>query len=492
MRSKLSPIFAFATLLASACGPSVNGSDDTAGDDDQPETCDPGAVEACYSGPVGSNGVGPCHGGERACLDSGTWGPCGGEVLPTTDTCGDNLDQNCDGTADNPTDEDGDGFSNCDGDCCDTATQGCMEPEKVGPGAIEVAGNELDDDCDGTVDNAVELMCDTGLMSSSSMAMDYAKAIDLCQTATETDGNWGVITARFARADGTGAPNPKQRSIRPDFGATAVQRGSSLAVISTASAAATAHANPAPSNWQSTPHGTGSNYPMDWFMANNSVLPNAPGCPAPLTFPVPFPGFPGSAQANDPVMLELRIRTPQNAQSFSLRTNFMSAEFPEYVCTQFNDFFVVLLDSGWNGAPANPPDKNLAFYVNGTGQRYPVGVNLAHGNTGLFQVCQNGATGCMGDDEGTISTCAGSGELAGTGMEVAESSGAPCQTNPVDQVGGGTGWLTTVGNVNGGEIITLRFAVWDTSDGGYDSLALLDAFEWSLDPSEPGTVIDVD
>ena len=52
--------------------------------------------------------------------------------------------------------------------------------------------------------------------------------------------------------------------------------------------------------------------------------------------------------------------------------------------------------------------------------------------------------------------------------------------------------MTTVGNVNGGEIITLRIALWDTLDGGFDSVALLDAFEGSLDPSEPGTVIDVD
>jgi hypothetical protein len=191
-------------------------------------------------------------------------------------------------------------------------------------------------------------------------------------------------------------------------------------------------------------------------------------------------------------MLELRIRTPANAQSFSLRTNFMSAEFPEYVCTEFNDFFVVLLDSAWSGQPANPADKNLAFYVNGQNMRYPVGVNLAHGNTGLFTVCQNGATGCMGSVAGSINTCAGAGELVGTGMELAETSGAPCQAAPVDQIGGGTGWLTTIGNVNGGEIITLRIALWDTSDPILDSLALMDNFQWSIDPSDPGTVIDVD
>ncbi len=481
-----------AALLAAACGPSSGGNaddDDDGSDGGGVTACTAGTSEACYSGPGGTSGVGPCHGGTRTCLDGGQWGACSGEVLPTADVCGDGVDQNCDGTADNAVDADGDGFTNCDGDCCDSTSEGCEEPAKVGPGAIEVAGNELDDDCDGVVDNEIALMCDTGLASNSSAPLDYARAMDLCATATEADGHWGVISARFTFADGTGAPLPAQRSIRPAFGATAVQHGSSMAVISTANAAATGQTNPAPSSWQSTLHGTGSNYPADWFAANNNTLPNAPGCPAPVTFPIPFPGI---YNANDPIMLELRIRTPANAQSFSLRTNFMSAEFPEYVCTQFNDFFVVLLDSAWSGQPANPTDKNLAFYVNAQNNRYPVGVNLAHGNTGLFTVCQNGATGCMGTVEGTISTCAGSNELVGTGMELAEAGGAPCQNTPIDQIGGGTGWLTTIGNVNGGEIITLRIALWDTSDGQYDSVALIDAFEWSLDPSEPGTVIDVD
>ncbi len=470
-------------LALAACGPSVSGDGDDV-DAGTQETCSPGTQEACYDGTPGTNGVGPCMGGTRQCGDDGFWGACNGQVLPATDTCGNNVDENCDGTADNPVDEDGDGFTNCAGDCCDTAAAGCLEPEKVGPGAIEVAGNELDDDCDGTVDNEVVMECDAGLASNSSAALDYAKAMDLCPQVTEQSHQWGVISAAFTKADGSGAPSAVQRSIRPAFGSTLVQHGDSMVVISTANAAATGQTDPAPASWQSTNLGGSSNFPSDWYAANGSALPNAPGCPAALP---PLFGAP----AKDPVMLTLRIRAPQNAQSFTMRTNFMSAEFPEYVCTSFNDFFVVLLDSQWAGTPANPTDKNLAFYVNGS-MRTPVGVNLAHGNTGLFQVCQNGATGCMGTAEQDITTCVSSSELTGTGFEVAESGGAPCQNDPIDQVGGGTGWLTTGGNVKGGEIITLRIALWDTSDGNFDSLALIDNFQWSLDPSDPGTVIDID
>ena len=57
-------------------------------------------------------------------------------------------------------------------------------------------------------------------------------------------------------------------------------------------------------------------------------------------------------------------------------------------------------------------------------------------------------------------------------------------------LGGGTGWLVTSGNVVGGEIITLRIALWDTSDGIYDSVAIVDNFQWSVDASDPGTVIE--
>jgi hypothetical protein len=47
----------------------------------------------------------------------------------------------------------------------------------------------------------------------------------------------------------------------------------------------------------------------------------------------------------------------------------------------------------------------------------------------------------------------------------------------------------TQGNVVGGETIKLRIAIWDTSDGYYDSVSIIDNFQWSVDVSQPGTVI---
>ena len=54
-------------------------------------------------------------------------------------------------------------------------------------------------------------------------------------------------------------------------------------------------------------------------------------------------------------------------------------------------------------------------------------------------------------------------------------------------VGGGTDWLMLRGNVVPGEIITLRFALWDTGDGIYDSVVILDNFQWSAQPVTTGT-----
>jgi hypothetical protein len=66
---------------------------------------------------------------------------------------------------------------------------------------------------------------------------------------------------------------------------------------------------------------------------------------------------------------------------------------------------------------------------------------------------------------------------------------APGQCDINSLKGGGTGWLTTSGNVQPGETMKLRIAIWDTSDHAYDSLAVIDGFKWSADTSMPGTVI---
>ncbi|WP_437817160.1 MopE-related protein [Sorangium sp. So ce1078] len=60
--------------------------------------CLPDAVVPCYSGPAGTEGVGPCAGGTARCQPDGTQlGPCEGEVLPKPETCVTLIDDDCDG-----------------------------------------------------------------------------------------------------------------------------------------------------------------------------------------------------------------------------------------------------------------------------------------------------------------------------------------------------------------------------------------------------------
>ncbi|MDX2090936.1 MAG: choice-of-anchor L domain-containing protein [Kofleriaceae bacterium] len=453
--------------LVGACGPEGRQGGVATG------TCSPGSKRACYGGLDGTEDVGPCRGGQQACSADALWGPCEGQVVPSQELCGDGVDNNCNGNIDENADLDGDGITTCGGDCCDSTE--CSEPALVNAGAFDAPGNMVDDDCNGVVDDAV-LLCDQNLVSNTTNALDYAKAIDICQTTTMTEKKWGVISAALTLADGAGTPAPISKAIRPRFGTGVLPKGGlNLALLSTGAAAGRGDTNPSFQDFQETPsfegNGTESPFPQDFVAANGGNLPNAPGCPEP-----------SGTIANDPVMLTLTIRVPTNAKSFKLATNFFSSEFPEFTCSAFNDFFVVLLDSAYNGVPANPPDKNLAFYQGGA--KYPVGVNLAHGNTGLFTQCVNGSTGCFGMS-GSISTCTSTSQLAGTGLDSPDPG--TCDANSLQ--GGGTGWLETSGNVNPGEIIKLRIAIWDTSDHILDSIAAIDGFQWSVDPANPGTVI---
>ena len=47
-------------------------------------------------------------------------------------------------------------------------------------------------------------------------------------------------------------------------------------------------------------------------------------------------------------------------------------------------------------------------------------------------------------------------------------------------IGGGTGWITTEAPILPGEVITVQMIVWDSSDGIYDSGAIIDNWRWQM------------
>ena len=438
--------------------------------------CTPNMAIPCYSGPDNTAGVGVCKKGTQTCNAQGTgYGDCIGEVLPSSDDiCGNGLDDNCNNVVDDNPDADGDGFKKCE-ECCDTVGPACLNPNLVNPGAFEVGGNMVDDDCDGQVDNPLP-SCDAGLASNSGTANDYAKAIDLCQFTVENPPQnmkkWGVISSNLQRANGDNSIAANSKSIRQNFGTGGIvpQQNTSMAVFSTGNAAAQNHNNPAYADFQGgVDTGLDVQAPADWLAANGGQFPNAPGCPGA-----------GSATAFDSMMLKIRVRVPTNALSFNVQMHFFSAEWPEYVCTTFNDLFVTLVDAP--GA-MNPADKNIAIYTTPQNQKYPVGVNIAKAAAGLFTECQNGQIACLGNGGNYNNCTAGLGPLANTGFQIPEGG---CGANT--STGGGTGWLKMAGNVVPGAVMEIRFVIWDTGDSAWDSLVLLDDWKWSVQASQPGVM----
>jgi len=309
-------------------------------------------------------------------------------------------------------DNDHDGFTPAQGDCNDN------DP-LVGPMAVEVPNNGIDDDCDGIVDD-VKPPCD-GMLSGKGDAASLAASIGLCDK-------------RFLLSTTLTAADPRAVQILPNYGTNYTPKeGAMIAAMSTGIAA-----REGDKGYVSPQEGT----------AFTAVDPN-PDPNVPVVKNCGQTSQP--TDVNDMTTLELKLRVPQNAKSFSFSFVYDSAEYPEFVCTAYNDTFLAELQS-----KMYPTFQNVSFDSSG----HPITVNNA-----LFTVCNNWTTAETKNCETPGS------ELEGTGYE------KPAGNN---LVGGGTGWLTTTVPVDYLETITLRFIIFDEGDHIYDSAVVLDNFTWSL------------
>jgi hypothetical protein len=324
------------------------------------------------------------------------------------------------------TDHDGDGYAWTQGDCAD------CDPN-INPGAYDYPGNGVDEDCSGAADDQ-PVTCDGSLALASGQAADFASAMDLCKTttaaATGVNKTWGVLSSRLVQADGSQAPSSLGYGILTKYGPNNLpQLGAAMAVFSTGTARAVGDPG-----WVN-PNGQFGSYNQGKTGAYPTGFPkNKAGCAN------------GTGSAFDSTGLLMSIRVPTNARSFSYRFNFFSSEYPEYVCTAFNDGYVALLQTGY--LPANPATNsgNISF----DSQNSPVSVNV-----GFFTVT-SGA------------------KLTGTGLD-GLCGGQIC--------GGATDWLQTSAPVVPGETIKIQFSIWDTGDHAWDSSVLVDGWTWSASPA---------
>lgn len=296
--------------------------------------------------------------------------------------------------------------------------------------------------------------CDGETPTELSDAKDFAKAIGLCKVADGSFADdWGLISARLENGFGAAtAPGKEQVGSLGKFGNKLRPReGSKLAVLSTGYALEY-------NGKSGASFKTGGKPPR----AASGVLPEG--------YPKASKSCGLATDVHDVAGVHLEVKAPKNATGVSFDFNFFSSEWPEFVCSSFNDGFLAFVRS-------KAKTDNISFDKQGN----PVSVN-----NGFFDRCTPGTpTGCAGGQNVTLSLCPGGGEeLGGTGFE---APGTYC-AGKVSVGGGATGWLTSKLPLQGGEVFEIDFLIWNTGDTALDSSVLIDNFTFIVDgPVEIGT-----
>jgi hypothetical protein len=329
---------------------------------------------------------------------------------------------------------------------------------------FDVPNNGCDDDGDGMVDNPPA--CDTNSPVTGD-AYEFAKALGLCQRSTGSDNQWGVISAEYSTSfAGTTAPGALQHGILSKFGNKIVPRqGAKLGMLSSGAAR---EYNDESCGWGFGGCGSQCSFKSDSCMFNVSGS-------VPPGFPKPAQGCSVSSVVKDVAALKLKIRVPKNAKGLAFDFDFYSAEWPNFVCSNYNDGFIAYLrSSAFNNGTAD----NISF----DSKNNPVSVN-----NGFFDRCSPMNFTTCGSGGPKPAPCGGGdAELQGTGFYNPDMN---CYSSGMTDSGGGaTGWLTTKAPVAPGETIDLHFYVFDVGDDILDSAVLLDKFEWQATDTGTGTV----
>lgn len=170
-----------------------------------------------------------------------------------------------------------------------------------------------------------------------------------------------------------------------------------------------------------------------FLIISTGIAANTPGSPEHFESTDFSPG----GSAGDTARLTLKLLVPSGATTLSFDFRFMSEEYPEYVGSQYNDFFYAYLTD-------SAGTHQVAFDDNG----HIINVNNNFFNPNIYPI-------------GTV-------------------------------FDGSTKRLTTTVNVNEGETITLQFMVGDIGDGIFDTAVFLDNVRFNIGPAPPGTTPTAD
>lgn len=186
--------------------------------------CTDGQTQACYNGPPETRGKGTCRDGVSTC-QSGQWGACAGAVLPAAaEVCGDQLDNNCNGQADEgcPSCQEGQtqacytgppntrGIGTCkDGvQVCRGGQWGNCENQQL-PTDQEICFDQVDNNCNGQADEGCPA-CRDGDQNVCYTGPPWTRGKGLCKNGLQfcQNGEWGpcegdvVPLAKDVCADG--------------------------------------------------------------------------------------------------------------------------------------------------------------------------------------------------------------------------------------------------------------------------------------------------
>lgn len=415
-------------MLAAACGATADGPFGSGGSASTSSNNGGAGQGGNSTGQAGNDGVGGCFLGN--CSASGGNGGGG------TTTC----------VNDPNVDDDMDGFNETQGDCNDCDVN-------VSPESVEVTGNVMDpmynpsdENCNGMVDEP-GVVCDGAIAVDTMDPLDAARAVELCKMSAPGSQEWGVISAQWVMPDGSaaeGSPNYHLgHGVLNGFGPNVTPRaGSQLFGVSSGTAR------------QPTDPGYSS---VGGFNKNYTAG-------HPQGFPKESPACPGvtTGTPHDATAVEIQIRAPKNAKGFSFDFDFYTYEWPGFICSQYNDFFVAILSP----VPVGQTDGQISFDAQGN----PISVNNA-----FMNVCGCAAgPPCLAGGK-SFDCPLGTNELMGTGF--------------MDDFGtahAATSWLKTQAPVSPGEVITIRWGAYDSGDGVLDSTALVDNWQWS---AEAGTTV---
>jgi hypothetical protein len=310
------------------------------------------------------------------------------------------------------------GYSLIGGDCDDT------DPA-TSPAAYEFEDG-IDNDCNGIVDDLP--LCDGFIALDEQDAMVAARAMELCKVA-QGPGDWGLLAAAWTLPDGA-APPPANfhigHGVESGFGSVAPRRGDQLLVLSTGAA----RQPTSPGYTSDLSKGYISGHPAG-YPANYAVCPGVVG-----------------AQPHDGIALQVWLRAPPGANALSFDFRYYTRDWPNFVCSSFADRLVVQMTP----APDGSPHEGLIVFDSQFNPPWE----------GSVEAC-----GCAGGPP-----CAVGGYQFTCPLGTAPLAGTMYATH------GSTGWLAQPIPVTPGQELVIRFSIYDSGDGSFDSTVLIDAFRW--------------